>query len=110
MVVATTNQGNVCTILFVQLNEEVMLDTSLTERIRQQIRRGATPRHVPELILQVPGIPRTRSGKVAELAVKDTIEGRPLKNLSALANPEVLPSFDQAIANCLQLQGRSIPD
>lgn len=97
VVVSQAFQSTSRTILFVQLRENIKLDSQLMERIKHEIRCGATPRHVPELILQVPGIPRTRSGKVAELAVKDTIEGREVKNLSALANPDVLQSYKEAL-------------
>lgn len=97
VVIEQAYQNKARMILFVQLREPTVLDDALTERIKHQIRYGATPRHVPELILQVTGIPRTHSGKIAEMAVKDTIEGRQVKNLTALANPEVLLSYTQAL-------------
>jgi len=84
-------------VLFVQLHEGCSLDASLIEQINLQIRSGATPRHVPALIVQVDGVPRTRSGKVAELTVKAIIEGQAVKNISALANPEVLESYKNAM-------------
>lgn len=80
-------------ILFVQLREGAHLNIALIERIKTQIREGATPRHVPDLIYPVDAVPRTRSGKVAELAVKAVVEGREVKNLSALANPEALDGY-----------------
>ena len=64
-----------------------------TDRIRRQIRRNATPRHVPARILEVADIPRTRNGKIVELAVRDVVHGRPIRNRDALANPEALELF-----------------
>jgi acetoacetyl-CoA synthetase len=69
------------------------LTPALAERIALQIRRNATPRHVPARILQVSDIPRTRSGKIVELAVRDVVHGRTVKNAEALANPEALAEF-----------------
>ena len=80
-------------LLFVRLREGLALDDTLRERIRQQIRANATPRHVPARILQVADIPRTRSGKISEIAVRDVVNGRPVKNTEALANPQALESF-----------------
>ena len=80
-------------VLFVKLREGVALDEALAERIRRQIRANTTPRHVPARILQVPEIPRTISGKVVELAVREAIHGRPLRNTAALANPAALDHF-----------------
>jgi acetoacetyl-CoA synthetase len=80
-------------ILFVRLREGVALDEALAERIRRQIRTGASPRHVPAKILAVADIPRTRSGKITELAVRDIVAGRAVKNQEALANPEALQLF-----------------
>jgi hypothetical protein len=65
----------------------------LIDRIRQRIRENTTPRHVPAKVLQVADIPRTKSGKIVELAVRNVVHGRPVKNLEALANPEALESF-----------------
>jgi acetoacetyl-CoA synthetase len=70
-----------------------MLDEALIERIKMQIRRNTTPRHVPARIVQVPDIPRTKSGKIVELAVRNVVHGRPVKNVEALANPEALAHF-----------------
>ncbi len=86
-------EGDVRVVLFVRLREGVMLDDALRERIRKTVRANATPRHVPAVILDVPDIPRTVSGKITELAVRDVIHGRPVKNTSALANPEALEYF-----------------
>jgi len=80
-------------VLFVRLRDGCTLDDALIDRIRQQIRANATPRHVPAKVLQVPEIPRTLSGKVVELAVREVIHGRPVKNADALANPAALEHF-----------------
>jgi acetoacetyl-CoA synthetase len=80
-------------VLFVRLREGLALDESLAERIRRQIRAHTTPRHVPARIVQVPEVPRTISGKVVELAVRETIHGRPVRNTDALANPGALEHF-----------------
>ena len=80
-------------VLFVRLAADATLDEDLTTRIKQAIRQGATPRHVPAVVLAVDDIPRTRSGKITELAVRDVVEGRPIKNTEALANPEALENF-----------------
>jgi acetoacetyl-CoA synthetase len=80
-------------VLFVRLREDLTLDDALAERIRRQIRDNTTPRHVPARILQVPEIPRTLSGKVVELAVRETVHGRPVRNTDALANPAALEHF-----------------
>ncbi len=85
--------GDVRVVLFVKLREGVTLDAALVERIRQQIRRNTTPRHVPAKVLQVADIPRTKSGKIVELAVRNVVHGRPVKNVEALANPEALEYF-----------------
>jgi acetoacetyl-CoA synthetase len=86
-------QGDMRIVLFVRLREGLELDDALRARIRQDVRRGATPRHVPALVLQVPDIPRTKSGKIVELAVREAIHGRPVRNLESLANPEALDHF-----------------
>jgi acetoacetyl-CoA synthetase len=80
-------------VLFVRLQEGLDLTPELEARIRRQIRKHATPRHVPARIVQVGDIPRTRSGKIVELAVREVVHGRPVKNLDALANPEALDQF-----------------
>jgi acetoacetyl-CoA synthetase len=86
-------KGDTRVILFVKLKQGVVLDTELTERIRRHIRTNTTPRHVPEKVVQVGDIPRTKSGKITELAVTDVIHGRPVKNKEALANPEALDLY-----------------
>ena len=80
-------------ILFVKLRAGLALDAALIKRIKQTLREHASPRHVPARVLQVADIPRTQSGKLAELAVRATIHGEPVKNIEALANPEALEHF-----------------
>jgi acetoacetyl-CoA synthetase len=80
-------------VLFVRLREGLTLDAALVERIQKQIRDNATPRHVPARIVQVADIPRTKSGKIVELAVRNVVHGAPVKNVEALANPEALAFF-----------------
>jgi len=80
-------------VLFVRLAEGAMLDEALEKKIRTKIRTGATPRHVPARIVAVNDIPRTKSGKITELAVRDVVHGRAVKNKEALANPEALELF-----------------
>ncbi len=85
--------SDVRVVLFVRLRDGLALDEALRDRIRRQIRANATPRHVPAVIVQVPEIPRTLSGKIVELAVRETIHGRPVRNTDALANPAALEHF-----------------
>jgi acetoacetyl-CoA synthetase len=80
-------------VLFVKLQEGLTLDAALTERIKRQIRDNTTPRHVPARVVQVPDIPRTKSGKIVELAVRNVVHDQPVKNVEALANPEALAYF-----------------
>ena len=80
-------------VLFVVLSDGVVLDDALCDRIRATIRQETTPRHVPARILAVADIPRTISGKIVELAVRNVVHGRPVKNTDALANPEALELF-----------------
>jgi acetoacetyl-CoA synthetase len=80
-------------VLFVRLREGLTLDVGLTSRIRDHIRRNTTPRHVPAKVIQVSDIPRTKSGKIVEIAVRDVIHGRDIRNREALANPEALDQF-----------------
>ena len=79
--------------LFVLLREGLALDDGLGDRIRQSIRANTTPRHMPAKIIQVRDIPRTISGKIVELAVRNVVHGRPVKNTDALANPEALALY-----------------
>jgi len=85
--------GDVRVILFVRLREGMTLDKELAERIKQKIRANTTPRHVPAKIVQVTDIPRTKSNKIVELAVRNVVHGLPIKNIEALANPEALEQF-----------------
>ncbi|TRZ98383.1 MAG: acetoacetate--CoA ligase, partial [Rhodocyclaceae bacterium] len=87
------NSGDVRVVLFVKLREEMGLDEVLVSRIKQVIRDNTTPRHVPAKVLQVVDIPRTKSGKIVELAVRNVVHGHAVKNIEALANPEALEHF-----------------
>jgi acetoacetyl-CoA synthetase len=80
-------------VLFVRLRDGVQLDDALRERIRRQVRENTSPHHVPKKIVQVADIPRTISGKITELAVRNVIHGRPVKNVDALANPQALDLY-----------------
>ena len=93
IVIGQNWDGDVRVVLFVVLKPGVTLDRSLVDRIKSQIRAGASPRHVPARIVQVADIPRTKSGKITELAVRDIVHGREVKNKEALANPEALELF-----------------
>ena len=84
-------------VLLVRLSAGAELTDELQAEIRAQVRSGCTPRHVPALIVQVEDLPRTRSGKLAELAVADAVNGRPVRNTTALANPEVLGDIAAAV-------------
>ena len=85
--------GDQRVILFVRLRPGHALDADLEKSIRSRIRSGASPRHVPARIIAIAAIPRTRSGKISEIAVRDTIHGRSVRNTTALANPEVLELY-----------------
>jgi acetoacetyl-CoA synthetase len=86
--------NDVRVILFVRLRDNTTLDDALRDRIKKQIRDNTTPRHVPAKILQVSDIPRTISGKITEIAVREVIHDRPVKNTDALANPGALKLFE----------------
>ncbi|MDA0666749.1 MAG: acetoacetate--CoA ligase [Planctomycetota bacterium] len=88
-----TGDGDQRVVLFLRLAENVELDQALEDRLRREIREQATPRHVPAVICAVSDIPRTRSGKISEIAVRDVVHGRPVKNTEALANPEALEEY-----------------
>lgn len=85
--------GDVRVVLFVRLRGDLRLDDALIDEIKRQIRTNTTPRHVPARIVQVSDIPRTKSNKIVELAVRKLIHGEPVKNVSALANPEALEEY-----------------
>ena len=86
-------EGDVRLVLFVKLQEGINLDDELVTRIKRTIGEGASPRHVPAKVLQVTDIPRTKSGKIVELAVRNIVHGRQVKNIEALANPQALVLF-----------------
>jgi acetoacetyl-CoA synthetase len=93
LVIGQNWESDVRVVLFVKLKEGLSLSDELVSSIRRRIRENTTPRHVPAKIVQVADIPRTKSGKIVELAVRDVVHGRPVKNLEALANPEALEYF-----------------
>lgn len=80
-------------VLFVTMQNGEVLNTETIDTIKKQIRSGASPRHVPAVIIQVADIPRTKSGKITEIAVRDIVHGKEVKNQEALANPEALANF-----------------
>ena len=86
-------QGDVRVILFVRLKDGVKIDAALEKKIKDRIKTGASPRHIPAKIIQVADIPRTKSNKITELAVRDMIHGRPVKNTEALSNPQALDLY-----------------
>jgi len=93
LVVGQDWQGDVRVVLFVHLRAGVELDDTLTEKIKRHIRANTTPRHVPAKVLSVTEIPRTKSGKIVELAVRNIIHGREVKNRDALMNPDALELY-----------------
>jgi len=93
LVVGQDWEGDVRIVLFVRLRDGISLDDQLTSRIKTRIREYASPHHVPRRVIQVSDIPRTISGKITELAVRDVIHGRPVANVDALANPAALDQF-----------------
>ncbi len=93
LVIGQQWDGDTRVVLFVRLAPGATLGDELRDAIRRRIRSGASPRHVPAVIVAVDDLPRTRSGKLTELAVRDVVHGRPVKNAEALANPEALELF-----------------
>jgi acetoacetyl-CoA synthetase len=93
IVVGQDWDGDVRVVLFVVLKPGLSLDEALIKKIKAEIRANCTPRHVPAKIVQVADIPRTKSGKITELAVRDVVHGRPIKNIESLANPDSLAEF-----------------
>ena len=91
--IGQTWQDDVRVVLFVRLREGIVLDDGLREQIRKQVRANTTPRHVPAKVVQVADIPRTISGKIVELAVRNVVHGRAVKNTDALANPQALELY-----------------
>ncbi len=80
-------------VLFVKLADGVALTDALVERIKTHIRVNTTPRHVPAKVVRVTDIPRTKSGKIVELAVRNVVHGLDVRNAEALANPEALEEY-----------------
>ncbi len=97
LVIGQDWQGDVRVVLFVRLREGTQLDEALVKAIRTRIRKGCTPRHVPAKVVAVADIPRTKSGKIVELAVRDVVHGRAIKNKEALANPEALALYENLV-------------
>ena len=93
LVIGQDWENDVRVVLFVRLREGLALDEALIKKIKTQIRSNTTPRHVPAKIVQVADIPRTKSGKIVELAVRNVVHDQPVKNKEALANPEALELF-----------------
>jgi acetoacetyl-CoA synthetase len=93
IVIGQNWDNDVRVVLFVVLREGLELNEALRDKIKRHIRNGATPRHVPAKIVAVPDIPRTKSGKITEIAVRDLVHGREVKNKEALANPEALDYY-----------------
>ena len=95
VVVEQNWQDDMRIILFVKLRDSLQLGDQLKEKICTQIRGNTSPRHVPDVIIQVSDIPRTKSGKIVELAVQKAIHNLPIDNKTALENPEVLQEYYQ---------------
>jgi len=93
LVVGQSWDNDIRIILFVIMNNNYILNHDLMDRIKKQIRFKASPRHVPTKVISISDIPRTKNGKIVELAVKNTIEGNEIKNIQALANPEILKEY-----------------
>ncbi|MBX7146264.1 MAG: acetoacetate--CoA ligase [Alphaproteobacteria bacterium] len=100
LVIGQDWQNDVRVILFLKLRQGLTLDEKLENKIKQQIKTNTTPRHVPAKIIQIQDIPKTKNGKIVELAVRDVIAGLPIKNKEALANPDALDFY----RNLAQLQ------
>ena len=93
IVIAQNWNNDVRIVLFLKLQNDFKLTQQLKEKVVNQIKTNLTPRHVPAKLIAVPDIPRTRSGKITELAVRDIVHGKEIKNKEALANPEALIHF-----------------
>jgi acetoacetyl-CoA synthetase len=93
LVIGQDWDNDVRVVLFVRLRPGIKLDQALQDRIRKSVRKNTTPRHIPAKIIAVADIPRTKSGKIVELAVRNIVHGLPIKNREALANPEALELF-----------------
>jgi acetoacetyl-CoA synthetase len=93
LVFAQQWEGDVRIVLVVRLRPGVVLDEDMAARLRSVIRRSLSPRHVPAVIASADDLPRTRSGKLVELAVADAVNGRPVRNSEAIANPEAIDAI-----------------
>ena len=93
IVIAQPWDNDVRIVLFLVLNKPNTLDDIIIHKLKKTIRSEASPRHVPAKIIEVSDIPKTKNGKIVELAVKNTIEGNEIKNIQALANPEILKEY-----------------
>ena len=93
LVIGQDWEGDVRVVLFLKLKENLQLNEELVRKVKNKIRDNTTPRHVPAKVVQVADIPRTKSGKIVELAVRNVVHGQPVKNVEALANPEALEHF-----------------
>jgi len=93
LVVGQSWDNDIRIVLFVVMDNNYILNHDLIDRVKKQIRFKASPRHVPSKVISVSDIPRTKNGKIVELAVKNTIEGNEIKNIQALANPEILKEY-----------------
>jgi len=93
IVVGQSWDNDVRVILFVVLNKDSILDQNLINRLKKEIKTNASPKHVPSKIIEVSDIPRTKNGKIVELAVKNIIDGNTIKNIEAISNPKVLNEF-----------------
>ena len=91
--VGQTWDNDIRIVLFIVLNPNYKFNEELLARLKKKIRKNASPRHVPDKVVVVNDIPRTKNGKIVELAVKNIIEGNEIKNIEALANPEVLNQY-----------------
>ena len=94
LVVGQPWDNDVRIVLFLVMNKSYDLKEELIKKIKHKIRSDASPRHVPSKVIKVSDIPRTKNGKIVELAVKNVIEGNKIKNIQALANPEILKEFN----------------
>ena len=93
IVVGQSWKNDIRVILFIVLNKDYKLTDELKDKIKKAIKKNASPRHVPSIIMSVLEVPKTKNGKLVELAVKQSIEGEAIKNLEALANPDSLKQF-----------------
>ena len=93
LVIGQSWDNDVRIVLFVVMDDEYALNDHLIDRIKKQIRHEASPRHVPSKVISITDIPRTKNGKIVELAVKNIVEGNEIKNIQALANPEILKEY-----------------